>query len=128
MLSALVLSAFLQLGLVQGGSVLYTYPGEAYQSFPPLYATLGGKATWGALSVSGAVRTDVLKAKDEGFIPFQETYTFGSELVLKPFSIGWQHVCYHPLQVYMERDGYRITPIAEGYVDDFYIRVDIGAK
>lgn len=43
MLSALVLSAFLQFGLVQGGSVLYTYPGEAYQSFPPLYATFGGE-------------------------------------------------------------------------------------
>lgn len=120
----LVLSAFLQIGALNGAAYIYSPPYELVQT-PPCYAELGGKAAASVLYIDGAVRTLMQPTSITSWYPEQMTYKIGAGLDFGWLKIGWEHECYHPIAPYTMQFDHQLWPKTEGATDDFFIRFEI---
>jgi hypothetical protein len=125
----LILSAFIQLGMMDGVATLYDSPLFNTIEYNPMYATLGVEGDIGHIFVKGSIRNVFLPFNQgNGFVPQQDVYQLGAGIRYKLFEIGWVHTCYHPVVPYMEYYGFIVKPGTEGGSDDFYVRFNIGDK
>lgn len=127
-MSWLILSAFLQAGIVHGAPVMYDSPNFVKADFPPVYVTMTVDAEAAPFFAEASVRTDMSMREWDSWLPNQVTYQLGGGVRLGPLTAGWTHTCYHPVSVFMEYDGYKLMPSSEGGVDDFYVRVEIKSR
>lgn len=123
-LSAIMLSGFLEVGAWSGGVVQYERPDYYEVSFftYPVYAEMAIDATLKPLTIESAIRCDMYNANSMfSFSPFQNTYTIGARLDFHNVRIGYRHTCYHPMQAYsFIRE--QITPRYEGSLNTVYLR------
>jgi hypothetical protein len=127
-MNAFVLSAFLQLGMLSGGAVMYEPPQQILVNDLPCYATLGVRADYGMFFAEGAIQTDMKPVSIGDWFPTQETYSIGCGISYKFVTLGFRHVCYHPMTPYMVYSYDIITPSFEGATNDLYLRLEIGGK
>lgn len=124
-LSAIVLSGFLEVGAWSGGVVQYERPDYYEASFfeYPIYTELAINATLNPITIESSIRCDMYNANHPlSFSPFQNTYSIGARLDFGNMRIGYSHICYHPMQAYsFIRD--QIIPKYEGATDVAYIRL-----
>jgi hypothetical protein len=127
-MNALLLSAFLQFGMLSGGAVMYEPPEQILVTDFPAYATLGVRADYGLFFAEGSIRTDMRPISLSNWIPNQITYDIGGGMTYKMFTLGYRRTCYHPVTPYMVYGGYAVIPAFEGATDDIYLRINIGGK
>lgn len=127
-MTALLLSAFLQVGMLSGNATIYQPPKQMNILDLPCYATLGARADWGPLFAETSVRTDMQPASLTDWMPDEMAYSIGAGIEAHGVTLGIKHTCYHPVMPYMTYEGYKIVPSFEGATNDLYLRVEIGGK
>lgn len=123
-LSAIVLSGFLEVGAWSGGVVQYERPDYYEASFfnYPIYTELAINATLNPITVESSIRCDMYMNGITTYEPFQNTYKIGLRADFGNFRIGATHSCFHPMQTYAILNGV-IIPRFEGYFESVYIRL-----
>jgi len=125
---ALVFAASLEIGGMFGG--VYNYPVTDPLTLIPIYATMTGEVEWNGLYVGGQMDCYFLAIEVNNFQPFQNTYTFRAGYRNGHMTIGFEHICYHPMQTYYPL---LITesewkPKFEGAVEKVFVRFSLGEK
>ncbi len=124
----LVLSAFLQMGITNGGAAIYEEPKFVKKEFPPAYAIMGIKGIAGPFFLEGSMRSDMKSVSLDNWFPMQATYQIGAGLKIGPLTVGWLHTCYHPVAPYMQILGYELRPASEGATNDIYLRLEFKSR
>lgn len=122
-LSAIVLSGFLEVGAWNGGVVQYERPDYFEASFfeYPIYTEMDINATLKPFTIESSIRCDMYMNGLTTYEPFQNTYTIGARFDFGNMRMGYSHTCFHPMQAYaFVRD--TIMPRFEGYTNNIYIR------
>jgi hypothetical protein len=127
-LSALLLSAFIQFGSVQGSPVIYEDPKPFVLTDFRAYADIGAKGEYGPVFVGGSVRTDMAMIDAGNWSPQQVTFIYEAGAKVGPLTAGVRRICYHPIMPYMSYYGYDVRPSSEGAALDVYLRLDIKGK
>ena len=128
-IGALILSAFLQFGILNGGAIVADKPSASswdFAYFPPAYATLGIGARYNVLYFETSVRTDVWAIQIDNWYPFDVAFQIGGGIKLDDWlTIGIRHTCYHPITPYSVVEGYMLLPNSEGACNDIFVRVEL---
>lgn len=128
-IGALILSAFLQFGILNGGAVVADKPtvdGLNFAYFPPAYATLGIEARYSFLYFETSIRTDMWAIQLDNWDPFDVAFQIGGGIKLDDWlTIGIRHTCYHPITTYGVVEDYMLLPNSEGACNDIFVRVEL---
>lgn len=126
LLPLLVLSAALEFGVTDGGVYQYR-PEFAMRDVPPFYATVEFGGELGAVFFETSVRTDMFPERLTNWLPIQMTYAIGGGVELGPLRFGYEHACFHPMQVYatVMPESRQAVPGWEGSYDRFYVRMEV---
>jgi len=120
--SALVFSAFLELGGMFGG--IYNYPVPEPITMFPLYTTIAADVEYEGFYVGGQMDCYYLAEKVTNYKPFQNTYIFRAGYRRDGFTLGFEHSCFHPFSTYATIFPAEIKPKYEGFVDKVFVRIE----
>jgi hypothetical protein len=123
MLTWLTLALALECGAVtQNNWYLYNV-GAAEITPQDLYITVEPEVRlFGWLFVGGAVRTDMQMTEPTAYRPFWTSYTFNAGVRFDALEAGFRHMCTHPVQTYIDKNGIH-APLAEGAYSEVYLRI-----
>lgn len=118
----LLLTAALELGVVNGTLFNYTKDIVDGKKFTPLYSSLETNIPLEPFYFGGKMICYFTPTSLINYSPFQMTYIFNAGLAFDSVKIGYEHSCYHPMQTYATIIDYEIKPKYEGGYNRFFIR------
>lgn len=119
-----LLSAALEMGIVNGGFFNYTKKPIDVETFVPLYTSLEADVSTGPLYIGGKMVCYFTPMDIFNYYPFQMTFIFNAGLHFDNVQIGYEHSCFHPMQPYATIMKYEIKPIFEGGFNKFFVRIE----
>lgn len=123
---AIVLSAAMELGVLNGAVYNYDKPVRALSSLEyPLYVSLEAQARSGIFFAGGSIESLVWMDKPlSSYIPFQINFTTSVGMRFDNVVLGFDHICFHPIKPYSPLLNDGIMPKYEGSYEKFYLRVE----
>jgi len=120
----LLLTFAVETGFISGGTWNYSKLNINWVDVGTLYVDLEAKGSICPLYIGGAISTYFTPKSLVNYSPFQVTYEIGAGLQSKGATLGYRHVCYHPLQPYATIIGNEIKPKYEGGYNQIFMRLE----
>ena len=117
-----LLTAALEMGIVNGILCNYTRSTPSIDDINPLYTSLEADVSISLFYVGGKMLCYFVPDVITNYVPFQMTFVFNAGIKFDSVKIGYEHSCFHPMQTYASIIDYEIKPKYEGGYNRFFIR------